>query len=181
MQVPLQVTFRGMKPSPAVEDRIREEATKLEHYTTQLTSCRVVVDKPQHRHHQGDLFHLHIDVTLPGGELLVNRDPSQHHAHEDVYVAIRDAFDATRRRIMDHTRRQRMDVKTHEAPNIGRVVRLLPEGSGFLEAADGHEVYFHRNSVIDGGLAALKVGGEVRFVEEEGERGPQASTVIPRG
>jgi ribosomal subunit interface protein len=182
MQIPMQVSFRGMKPSVAVEDRIRKEVAKLERYSERLTSCRVVVERSQRRHHQGNLFHVRIDLTLPGREVLVKREPAEHHAHEDVYVAIRDAFDAARRRIMDHVRRQRLDVKTHAEATVGRVVRLLPgQDHGFLEAADGHEVYFHRNSVLDGGFDALAVGAEVRFVEEAGDKGPQASTVMPLG
>ena len=180
MQIPVQIAFRGIDPSAAVEDRIHAEAAKLERYHERLTRCRVVVEKLHHRHHRGDLFHVRIDLTLPGAELVVNRDPGEHHAHEDLYVAIRDAFDAARRQVMDQARRQRHEVKSHEESPVGRVIEVWPDlDYGFLEAAEGHRVYFHRNSVVAAGFGNLEVGSKVRFIEELGEKGPQASTVIP--
>lgn len=116
MQIPIQIAFRGMDPSAAVEEKIRHEADKLEHFSERITGCRVVVEQSHHRHHRGNLFHVSIDVTLPGGELLVNRDPADKHAHEDVYVAVRDSFDAAKRRIADHMQRLRQEVKAHTLP-----------------------------------------------------------------
>ena len=178
MQLPLQISFRDMEPSAAVEAKIRERAGKLDRYYDRIMGCRVVVEAPHRRHHQGKLFHVRIDLTVPNGELLVTREPAERHAHEDVYVAIRDAFDAAQRRLAAHASRQRGDVKLHEAPAHARVAKLFPaEGYGFIETPDAREIYFHRNSVLDEAFDALEVGSEVRFVEEAGERGPQASTV----
>lgn len=182
MQTPVQVTFRGLDPSPAAEERVQSEAAKLERYHPRLTSCRVVVEKQHHRHHHGDLFHVRVDLTMPGGEVVVKREPMEHHAHEDVYIAIRDAFDAARRQLMDQVRRQRHDVKVHDEPETARVLELWPDlDYGFLEARDGHRVYFHRNSVVNDGFDRLEIGSRVRFVEEQGEDGPQASTVVSQG
>lgn len=179
MQIPVQVTFKGMEPSATVDAKVRQELDKLERYSDRITSCRVTIEEPQRRRHQGNLFQVRIDLTLPGSELLVKRHPAEHHAHEDVYVAVRDAFDAARRRLQDHIQRQRLEIKAHEERPVGRVARLFPqEGHGFIETSDGHEVYFHRNSVLGGGFDALQVGNKVRFVEESGEKGPQASTVL---
>jgi cold shock CspA family protein len=123
-----------------------------------------------------------VDVIVPGHEFVGHREPPLQHFHEDVYIAIRDAFDQVRRELEDHARRQRGDVKTHEESPHGRVTKLFPErGYGFIETPDGLEVYFHRNSVLDHGFDRLAVGTEVRFVEEAGERGPQASTVAIAG
>lgn len=109
MQVPLRVTFREMEPSAAVDDRVREKATWLEQFCDDITACHVVVEE-RHRHsHQGRLFHVRIDLTVPGKVLVVNRDPHEHHAHEDVYVAMRDAFDAARRQLEDYVRERRGD------------------------------------------------------------------------
>ncbi len=97
-------------------------------------------------------------------------------------MAIREAFDVARRRLEDHVRELRGDVKTPSAPARARVGKLFPqEGYGFLETGDGREVYFHRNSVLGPGFDALKIGAEVRFAEEEGVEGPQATTVVPAG
>ncbi|MBI3782570.1 MAG: ribosome-associated translation inhibitor RaiA [Deltaproteobacteria bacterium] len=122
MQLPLQVTFRGMEPSAAVEQRIRERSEKLNRYHDRIISCRVVVETPHRHHHQGKLFHVRIDLTVPQHELVVNREP-EHKPHEDIYVAIRDAFDAAQRQLEDLSRRQQGLVKHHETspvPNQGR-------------------------------------------------------------
>jgi len=178
MEIPLQVTFRYMEPSKAVEDKIRERAAKLDRYYDRVMSCRVVVEAPHRRHHQGKLYHVRVDVTVPQGELVVSREPALNHAHEDVYVAIRDAFDAAQRRLADYARRQRQDVKQHVEPPRARVARLFREqGYGFIVTPDGREIYFHKNSIVDGAFDQLAVGDEVQFVEKQGEKGPQASTI----
>ena len=181
MDLPLQITFRDVSPSPAIEARIRDQAAELEQVYDHIVSCRVVVESPHRHQHQGRLFGILIDLAVPGRELVIGRDPSQNHAHEDVYVAIRDAFDAARRQLEDHARRQRGEVKHHEGPSEGRVARIFAEpGYGFIETPDGREIYFHRNSIVDGDFDRLEVGTAVRFAEEAGEKGPQASTVHPR-
>ena len=178
MQLPVQITFRYMEPSPAIDAKIRERAAKLDRYYQRIMGCRVVVEAPHRHHHQGKLFHVRVDVTVPGGELVVSREPSEHHAHEDVYVAIRDAFNAAQRRLENYARRQRGDLKIHAETPRAHVVRMFPEeGYGFIAAPDGHEIYFHANSVLNGGFAHVAVGSEVEFVEEAGDKGPQASTV----
>jgi ribosomal subunit interface protein len=113
MQVPLQITFRHMEPSNAVEARIRERCHKLEQFAEHVTSCRVTIEAPHKHHHKGSLYQVTIDITLPGEELVASRHSDILHAHEDVYVAIRDAFDAARRQLEDYVRRQRADIKLH--------------------------------------------------------------------
>jgi ribosome-associated translation inhibitor RaiA len=115
MDLPIEITFRGMEPSDAVDARIRERAEELTRFCSRIQSCRVVVESGHHRHKHGRLRHLRIHLAVPEGEIVVNRDPSEHHAHEDIYVAIRDAFDAARRQLEEHARRLRGDVKTHRA------------------------------------------------------------------
>jgi len=88
MRLPLQIVFHDLKPSAAIEARIRAKAEKLDLYYDQIMRCRVVVEAPHRRHHKGKLYAVHINVTVPDGELVVNRNPAQHHAHEDVYVAM---------------------------------------------------------------------------------------------
>lgn len=179
----LQITFRNIDASPAVEAKIGERARELEQFFDRIVSCRVVIEAPNRRRH-GDLFHIRVDLKVPGKEIVVKRDPPEHHAHEDIYVAVRDCFDAVRRQLEDHVRRQRGDVKAHEIPAHGRVASLMAERDyGFIDASDGTEVYFHRNAVASGGFEKLTVGDEVRFAlhPEEGEKGPQASNVVAIG
>ncbi len=182
MQIPLQITFRHMDSSEAVAAHIRRRSDELERFFDRIISCRVVVECRHRRHQQGNLFQVRIDLNVPGHEIVVGRDPAAHHAHEDVYVAIRDAFDAVRRLVEDHIRKDRGDTKLHAVPNHGRVERLLPD-YGFILSADGSEIYFHRNSVVDGEFDKLEIGDEVRFVAQHAEstQGPQASTVAPIG
>ena len=112
MQVPLQLTLKDMPQSEAVESRIREKTEKLGRFYDPIISCRVVVETPQRHQHQGKLYSVRIDLTVPGAELVANRAQD-----EDVYVAIRDAFVAITRQLEDFARRQRGEVKSHATPN----------------------------------------------------------------
>jgi ribosomal subunit interface protein len=184
MDIPLQVSFRNMDSSEAVEARIREKAEKLETYYGHINSCRVLVEAPERRRQKGKLYHLRIEIGVPGKDLVVSRHPKDKHAHEDIYVAIRDAFDAARRQLEDHVRKRGGKVKLHETPLHGKVVRIFPyEGYGFIAASDGREIYFHKNSVLSEAFDSLEVGAEVRLsvAERESAEGPQASTVVPIG
>jgi cold shock CspA family protein/ribosome-associated translation inhibitor RaiA len=196
MQLPLTVTFHGMSRSDWIEDDIRKRAAKLETYCPDIMSCRVVVAIP-HRHHEaGNRFSLRIDLTVPGDEIAVNRESNLHASRKDLgeeewvkhfdvegmrkdlRLVIREAFDVARRRLQDYARKRRLAVKTHEEMPHGRVITWIPEEHcGAIEAPDGHEIYFHENSVLASGVKRLRVGAEVTFVEERGEKGPQASTV----
>jgi len=196
MILPVQISFRGMKPSEAVEARVREEVAKLETFYQGIMRCRVVVELPHKHHKKGDLYHVRIDMTVPGAELVVKREPSlqaglrqidsekqsksyeAHAAHKDVFVVIRDAFKEARRQLQDYARLVRGQTKAHVPQPSGRVSKLFPEeGYGFLTTADGTEVYFHKNSVLHDAFDRLTVGARVTFNEELGEKGVQASTV----
>jgi ribosomal subunit interface protein len=111
MQVPVQVTFRDMPVSDAVEAACWDEAAKLERYFERITSCRIVVAASHRRHQKGNLFEIRIVLSVPGRELVVNREPPAHHEDEDVYVAIREAFDTTRRQLEDYVDRQRKQAQ----------------------------------------------------------------------
>jgi ribosome-associated translation inhibitor RaiA len=178
IQIPVQVTFRNLGHSEAIEAKIQERARKLGSFYPHIMSCRVAVEA-LHRHHvQGNHFHIRIDVKVPGGELVAGREPDEHHSYTDVYVAIRDAFDAIRRQLEDHARLQQGKVKAHETPQHGQVVELNPDKDhGRIETSDGRLIYFHRNSLVEGDFDQLAVEDEVRLIEEMGEEGPQASTV----
>jgi cold shock CspA family protein/ribosome-associated translation inhibitor RaiA len=180
MQIPLKITFRGLEPSAAIEDRIRRKAAKLEKFRGTVTRCQVIVEAPHRHHRKGNTWSVRVELAVPGQRLGSLRDAGIDHAHEDVYVAIRDAFDAAYRRLEDHARLQRGDVKAHESWRTGRVVELHPvDEFGMLETADGARVYFHANSVLQKAFRRLAVGASVRFLvaEGEGEMGPQASSV----
>jgi len=108
MQIPLQITLRGLEHSDALESHIRDKAKKLEEFFDHITSCRVLVEMPHKHHHQGKLYNIRIEISVPGYEIVANREYA-----EDVYVALRDAFDAAIRQLEDYARKIRGDVKKH--------------------------------------------------------------------
>ncbi len=175
MQRPLRIISRDFSLSEAFEAEIRQKAAGLESYYPRMSGCEVTVRAPAIKHHRkGGPFIVNIRMTVPGRELAVDRQ-----SEEELSQAIREAFDVARRQLEDYAREQRGDVKAREHPALGRVVRIERQlGYGFLEADDGREVYFHRNSVIGGGFDKLEVGARVRFAEEEGDKGPQATTLV---
>ena len=173
MEIPLQITGRNIEITGAIKAEIRQKAEKLDKFYDRIMRCRVVLESPHRHQHQGKLYNLNIYMTVPGTELIVTREP-----HEDLYVAIRDSFRAARRKLEDFARRQRGDVKHHEEATHARISTLFPEeGYGFMTTPENREIYFHEHSILNGNFENLKVGMEVRFVEEKGEKGPQASTV----
>jgi cold shock CspA family protein len=183
METPVEIVFEDITPSEAVEARLRDEVAKLEQFMDRITSARVVVAKPHRQHHKGNVYSVRIHITVPGAaDILVNRDPGDRGAHEDIYVTIRDAFSAARRQLQDRVRKMQGQVKEHETPPHGVIYALNADSDhGFISASDGREIYFHRNAVANEGFDSLKVGQEVRFSETRGDKGPQASFVQPIG
>lgn len=169
MILPLQITSRNLELTEAIKADIREHAEKLDKYYDRIMSCRVVVEALPKR----SLYNVHIDITVPGAELIVKRDPNT-----DLYLSIRDAFRDARRKLEDFARIQRGDVKHHEEMPHARISVLFSDkGYGFLTTPDGREIYFHEHSVLNRKFKQLEIGMEVRFAEEMGEKGPQASSV----
>jgi cold shock CspA family protein len=196
MNVPLQITFRNMESSPIVKEWIRSDVEKLEVFCGRVMGCRVLVESPHRHRARGAPYHVRIEITVPGGELVVKREPSlkglarqegkvavPKHLnvgvpHKDLRLAIDDAFRAAGRRLQDYVRRQSGQVKAHAPLSLARVSKLRSDdGYGFLETEDGREIYFHRESVLKRAFDHLRLGTKVTFVEEPGEKGPQASTV----
>lgn len=178
MQVPLEITFHNLGRSEAIEAAARERALELERFVPEIISCRVTIEAPHRRKRKGKLYRVLVDVRVPGAVIVAGRDPDKDHSHEDVYVAMRDSFDAARRQLEDWIRITRGRVKVREGPPHGTIEVLYPErDSGRITTPEGRSIYFHRNSVINADFEDLRVGDEVRFNEEEGDEGPQASTV----
>jgi cold shock CspA family protein/ribosome-associated translation inhibitor RaiA len=178
MQVPLKISAPDVALTEAHQALIRDYANKLETFFNRVTACKVTVTAPNHWGMGSPVvYNVQIDLTVPGAELVVKRQP-----HSDLLEAIQEAFRAAGRQLQDHARKLRDELEDLEASPRAKVIRLFPyEGYGFLETPDGREIYFHRNSVLNGGFERLEVGMGVRFAEEEGEKGPQASTVAISG
>jgi len=184
MQIPVDTTYKDVGRTEALDRRVREWVDKLERVFDRIVRCEVLIETPHRHHRQGRAYHVRVRLTVPGGELVASHDPGSVGAHEDVYVALRDAFTAARRQLEDYVRsRLHREGKVRVEPQHARVTFLDVERAwGWLEPADGRRIYFHRNSVLGAdGIDALSLGDEVRFTEEVGDRGPQASTVEPIG
>lgn len=183
MKTDPEIDFQGMEPSESFRDQIIAQIRRLEDRYGRLTACRVVVKGPGARHHTGGLYDIHIHLGLPDArEVAVERTPHLDERFQRFEFALHDAFNRAVRQLQDQVGEMRGKVKLHEDEPTGVVKKLLPEdGYGFLESADGREIYFHRHSVREPGFESLEPGARVRFTEEEGEKGPQASRVTPLG
>ncbi len=185
MPVPTQLVFHGFGPSPALAALVHQNVDRLSRHQFRITSCRVTLDKPHQHHRKGNLFSVRVDLRIPGLQIVVTRSPDLHQAHQDMRVLIHDVFDEACRRLSQVSGRRR-DHDRHSEPSrpliVGRVIRMVREpgvneGYGFIQTQDGREVYFNGKSVLDKKFDRLKIGVRVRFAEEIGENGPQASTV----
>jgi ribosomal subunit interface protein len=184
MQTPLELSFNNLDPSPAAETKIRERVARLDRLFPNIVSCHVAVDSDHRSEGRGRskavAYDVRIEVRVPGTELAVSRKPGNRHAHTDIYVAVRDSFDAMERQLKSYADRLHRDVKTHSEPLQGKVARLFrDEGYGFIATTDGREVYFHCNSVIEEGFFGLDIGSPVQLsvIDGESAEGTQATTV----
>jgi cold shock CspA family protein len=178
METPVEIDFRGMDPDAKLRDSIATHVSGLEERFGRITACRVVIKAPGGHHRTGQ-YDINVRLALPDGRAVnVGRTAGTDERFNDIDYAVNHAFKRARRQLQDRVRKMQGVVKAHAAEPIGTVVKLDPDGDfGFLESDDKRELYFHRNSVLNGAFARLEVGTRVAFAEEIGEKGPQASTV----
>ncbi len=176
MAAPVQITFRDIPHSDAVTAHVEKRAAKLETFEANIIHCHVVVEMPHRHQTHGHRYHVRIDAQLPGRQLLVSR--TSPHGAEDLNALLDEAFSDAERLLSEHHPRDHHG-KTHLKPPHGVVSKVFHDrGYGFLEAEeDGHEIYFHQNSVLGARFPKVAVGSRVRYAEEAGDNGPQASTV----
>ena len=173
MKLEPHVQFRGMEASRGLEANALEHVRRLESFAPDIMACRVSIELEQKHKHQGRPYGVRIDLTLPGHELVVNRVQD-----EDVYVALRDAFDGMRRQVEEVVRMRRGDEKKHPVPLRGEVLRIDDEGGfGFIGTADGNEYYFSRDNLVSTPFEHLGVGDAVQFIPEVAAQGLQAKRV----
>ena len=183
METPVQIDFQGTDASPALRSLIEDYVAGLEDRYGRITACRVAVRAPGGHHRTGGLLEVNIHLSLPEGrEVKVSRTPQNDERYADPAFAIGDAFKRARRQLQDKVRHMQGQVKEPERAPVGTITKIDGErGFGFLESADGREIYFHENSVINAGFSRLEVGNRVSYHETAGKMGPQASTVKPLG
>lgn len=181
MQTAPQISFQDIDPSPAVEASIREKIAELEKFHPRITACNVVIRAPHRSGRKGRTYDIRIRLDIPGKELVISRDTGADHAHEDIYVAIRDSFNEARRRLEDQVRLQSGHrSKAHPATEHGHIDRLFTgEGYGFIRVEDDDDIYFHADSLTGNDWSALSIDDPVRFKRQIGEKGAFAVHVTP--
>jgi cold shock CspA family protein/ribosome-associated translation inhibitor RaiA len=184
MESPLEIAFHNLQPSPAIEAELRKHVDKIEHRFGRLTGCRVSVEKLHNQHRTGNLFEVHITLSVPGHgrDLAVSRPPQrarERFANPDVHVSIRDAFAAAERQLEAFKGRVRSDITPPSASALNGQVALIEPGAdhGFILNSVGSQLYFHRDSVTNADFEKLKQGDTVHYVEEEGDTGPVATKI----
>ncbi|MBV9736253.1 MAG: HPF/RaiA family ribosome-associated protein [Acidisphaera sp.] len=184
MERPLEIAFHNMSSSASLEAEIREHVEKLETRYGRLTACRVSVEALHRQHRTGNIFEVHVTMSVPGRELAISREPHrprEHYAHPDVRVSVREAFRAAERQLQAFKAKRGQPEKVvgaNAAALAGQVAQIEPgRDHGFILTNTGSQLYFHRDSVTDGRFEELQVGDPVHYVEEEGDAGPTAAKV----
>jgi cold shock CspA family protein/ribosome-associated translation inhibitor RaiA len=183
METPLDIVFHNVAPSDAIKAEINKRVAKLEKLYGRFIACRVVVDAPHQQHRTGNVYEVHIEMVLPGRTLVVNREPhhtKEGHARRDLLTPLRDAFKAAEAQLRGFAKERQGEVKAHAMPVVGKITELRPDQDfGYLTTNEGALLYFHRNSVMNGGFDELAIGESVQFVEAMGDTGPTANKVWP--
>jgi len=183
MKVGLEVTYRDVERSDAIDTLIQEKLAKLERLCSYINSCHIAIEKAHDRPSHGSPYRVRIDLTLPPShELVADSSPSDTNQHVALDTVIRDAFSKMERQLKAQTRQQReaekSQINTDPQDTTALVTKVFREqGYGFIKALDGEDIYFHRNSVLHDDFDRLEVGTGVRYVATMGEQGPQATTV----
>jgi len=180
MQIPLEISFRDVPKTEAIENLIRDKVKKLEKICDHITGCRVAVERPHNYVKTGSQFRIRLNITVPPGhEVVISKEPGNNDMNDSLTTVIRNAFSAARKQLQKLTAIQRRETKTHPEQEVRAIIsKIYPEeGYGFLRTINGREIYFHKNSLLNEEFDNLKEGRGVRFFEEDGEKGPQASTV----
>lgn len=180
MEIPLEIAYHGLEKDETVDKIVRNYAASLEDVCDHLVSCRIVLERPHAHQESGNPYRVRILVRVPPGqELVVKRETSEGDLHDHLIKVVSDAFDAMTRKLRETVERQQGQVKEHPEQQVqALVVRIFKDkGFGFLKTPEGREIYFHENSVLHGDFRRMEPGTGVRFAEELGEEGPQATSV----
>ncbi|MBN1815870.1 MAG: HPF/RaiA family ribosome-associated protein [Sedimentisphaerales bacterium] len=181
MKTPLEITLRGVKGSPQLEEIIRNKVSKLERICGYMIRCRVAVEKPHKYVDSGSPYRVRIDMTVPPKhELVVKQRPGRGDMHAPLEIVLKDIFSIAARTLRKLVDQQHGQTKTHPNHQVTALVdRLFPEKDfGFLRTVDTNDdIYFHKNSVRNGDFNRMRPGAGVRFHAELGDKGLQATTV----
>ena len=168
MDIPLELAFHNMTPSDSLRSAVEREVERLERFYNHIVGCRVVIEMPHKRHRLGsNVPDVHVVLRVPGREIVISREMS-HAANKksavNAYAVLKDAFRAAQQRLKDYRRQIQGEVKAKETPRLGHVTELVAENDyGFITAADGAQIYFHRNAIAGDGFGAITIGDAVEY------------------
>lgn len=173
MQTPIQITFRDIEHSDAVEQRVNQKINKINRLFNNVTACRVTIEQTQKHQNQGKLYNVSIQLEVPGKLLSVNNNED-----ENLYKSLQKAADNMVHLLSEYNARLHGGVKVHAERLTGTIERLF-EGDqfGFITDDDGTEYYFNSGNLANEKFSALKVGLTVHFHPTIGDEGPQAKRV----
>ena len=180
MQVPLEVSYRNVDKSEAIEKLINSKVAKLEKTCDYMTSCRIAIERRHKSQQSGNPYRVRIEMRIPPNHsLVVKRTSVSGQREEPLQTLLRKAFESAHRQLKQLVEKQRGEVKFHPYQEIGAIVeKLFPEeGYGFARTLDGLQLYFHRNSVLRGDFDRIRIGTGVRYTAEQGADGLQASSL----
>jgi cold shock CspA family protein len=180
MQIPLEISYRNIRKRESIESLIKQKVKKLEDVCDYMTSCRIALEIPQKNIRKGNPYRIRISIRVPHShEVVVRHEPGGDKDDDSLEHIIRETFEAARKQLRELVEKQRREVKIHSQQEVTAIVeKLYPQdGYGFIRTMEGRQLYFHRNSVLHNDFNRIKIGSSVRYFEEEGEDGPQASTV----
>ena len=183
MKVSPEITYRNVEKTNAIDNLVHEKIAKLENVCDHINSCHIAIEKIHDRPRSGSPYRVRIDMTVPPGhEIVAERNPAESHQYDPLDAVIRDAFNAARQQLVKLNERQHESDRAQNQEEAEETTALITKlfkdrGYGFLKTLDGHEIYFHRNSVIHHDFDRLEIGTAVHFSFVEGEEGPQATTV----
>lgn len=180
MQVPLELSFRGIEDKDLIEKEVRNQVVKLEKVYQHMNSCRVAIEKTQQHQQTGNPYRVRLDITVPPGhEVVVKKEPTHGNIHDPLIKSVHEAFKSARRKLKEIKEKQRNEVKSHPERQVQAFVAKIfkDDGYGFLETTTGRSIYFHRNAVLHDDFDRLEIGTGVSYTEHMGEEGPQASSI----
>ncbi len=183
MKIPPEITYRNVEKTNAIDTLVHEKIAKLEHVCNYINSCHIAIEKTHDRPRSGSPYRVRIDITVPPGhEIVAESNPGESNQYDPLDAVIRDAFNAARQQLIKLNQRQHESDRSQSHEQAQETTALVTklfrdQGYGFLKTLDGQEIYFHHNSVLHDDFERLEIGTGVHFALEQGEEGPQASTV----
>ncbi len=180
MQIAPEIVYHDVERSEWVESYVLERMRRLDKFAQGITRCHVTLTREQASRQKGNRYSVMVEVRVPPQhDLAIKKEKEIREMRTQLPAVINLAFAAIERQLKKTAALRRYELKDHnDEQSRGIVEQLLADGYGFIRTVDGNrQFYFHRNSVLHDGFERLAIGTEVRFSAEEGEQGPQASSV----